>query len=132
MTGVLKQSRSERQINRGGNLQRPRITLDDAHLPTAALNEPGIIGGRHPTGVSALKHFTHETLRGLYGAKTLTLRSLQNTTLGVDHLDSVCYRQAWDNGRVATSYRTDDPCKQLGRRKAPGNIVHQHDAVVTA
>lgn len=89
MGAILQQGRRDGEIERGGDLERPDIAVDHAHVSPDPLNKPGVIGGVASAGVRMLEHLTQKSLRGLYAAQRLAIRSRQNATLGVDHLDGI-------------------------------------------
>jgi len=112
------------------------IAGDDAHVPAGLLNEPGIVGGggddRTGVCVGVLEHLTTESLRGLYAAQRLTLRSRKHPAMGVDHLDGVGHREPRNNGWMAGTHGADNPLEQVRRRQTPGDVMDQDDAVVVA
>src|ERR1019366_10198093 len=55
---ILKESRRHGKVGRSGDLQRPMIAIDDAHVPADPLDEPGIIAGGGAAGVGMLEHLT--------------------------------------------------------------------------
>lgn len=130
MGAILQQGRRNREVEGGGDLERPSIAVDDEHVPPDSLNERGIVGGAAPVGVSMLKHLTQETLWGLYAAQRLAIGGRLDATFGVDHLDGVGNSQAWHNGGVARANGMDHPGEQLRRCQAAGGVMNQDDAVV--
>jgi hypothetical protein len=118
------------------------VTGDDADLPAGLLNEPGIIGGARTgyvgvgpgvrVGVGVNQHLTQEPLRGLYAAKSLTIRSVQHPAPGVDHLDGVGNRQSWDDSGMSLAHRLNHPGEQIRRRQTPCDVVHQQNAIIVA
>jgi hypothetical protein len=69
MPTILEQSGRHGEVEGRGYLERPLVAGDDAHLPTAALDEPGIIGRGPTAGVRVLQNLAQKTLRGLYAAQ---------------------------------------------------------------
>lgn len=130
MLAILKKSRRDEEVERGGYLERPSIAGDDAHVPTSPLNQTGVIGGRaSTTGMGVLEHLPQEPLRGLNATQRLALRSRQHAALCVDHLDRVGHRKAWHHGGMAGPDGSDDPVEQIRRRQAASDIVNQDDPV---
>jgi len=129
---ILKQRRRDREIGRSGDLERPMIAVDDAHLPPRPLDESGIISGGDSAGVGMLEHLTQEPLRRLYAAQRLAIGSRQHATVGVDHLDGVGHREAGNDCCITCAHGADHPGKKLRRRQSPGDVVNQVDAVVVS
>src|SRR5674476_712438 len=68
---ILQQGRRDREVGRGGDLERPSIAVDDMHVSPALLDQTGIIGGRGPAGIGPLEDLTQEPLGSLYAAQRL-------------------------------------------------------------
>src|SRR5665647_504756 len=87
MGAIVQQRRGDGEVEGGGDLEGPAITVYDPHVSPDPLDEPGIIGGVASAGVGMLEHLTQEPLRGLDATKRLAIGSRHDATLGVDHLD---------------------------------------------
>jgi len=130
MGAILQQSRGDSEIEGGRDLERPRVAVDDTHVSTDLLNEAGVVGGVTAVGVGMLEHLTQEPLGSLYAAQRVAVRSRQDVTLRVDHLDGVGHCEAGDDSGVAFAYGVDDSGKEISGRQTPGGVMNQDDAVI--
>ena len=97
--------------------------------PQSSTSAASSVASRSPA-CAARKHRRPERLRGLHGDERGPRRRLDDHVVGVDPLDRVGHRHAWDRPVGAVGDGRDHGREQSRRRERTGGVVHADDGRV--